>query len=133
MRRSRNVLVLAVTALAAAAFVAGSAGASHPQTTGVPGTFATINVRITDTQLILDKHGSTGVQVIGFHIRNVGKKAHNFIIGDYATNAIRPGQFDDFAVRFADFGRYLYRCTLKCLHSQRGYINVKRGNFNGTD
>jgi hypothetical protein len=133
MRRSRNVLVIFVAVIAAAAAFSGSAGAHHPQTTGVPGTFATINVKIGDKVLLLSKHGSSGVQVIGFRIRNIGKKTHNFIVGTYATNPIRPGQFDDFAVSFPNFGKYSYRCTLNCLHSQRGFITVKRGDLGNTD
>jgi plastocyanin len=128
MRRSRLVIV-AVAAISAAVLSA-VALADRPATTGVPGTFATINVRITDTGLTLNRHSSTGVQVIGFRIHNVGKKKHNFIVGDFATKAIAPGQFDDFAVSFGDFGKYLYRCTLNCPHSARGIITVNRGNFN---
>jgi hypothetical protein len=130
MRMSRLVIV-AVAAIAAAVLSA-VALADRPATTGVPGTFATINVRITDRGLTLNRHSSSGVQVIGFRIHNVGKKKHNFRVGDYATNAIAPGQFDDFAVSFNDFGKYLYRCTLNCPRSARGYINVQRGNFTNT-
>jgi hypothetical protein len=130
MRRSRLVIV-AVAAISAAVLSA-VALADRPATTGVPGTFATINVRITDSGLTLNRHSSSGVQVIGFRIHNVGKKKHNFRVGDYATNAIAPGQFDDFAVSFNDFGKYLYRCTLNCPRSARGYINVQRGNFTNT-
>ena len=106
-----------------------AAAAQRPATTGIPGTFATINVKLGDTSLILSKTSSSGVQVIGFRIRNIGKKKHNFIIGDHATNAIAPGQFDDFAVAFSDFGKYTYKCTLNCASSLRGIITVKRGNY----
>jgi hypothetical protein len=129
MRGRRTLLVVAIATVASAAAFAGSAGAVRPETTGVPGTFVTINVRLGDNSLILSRHSSSGVQVIGFRIRNVGKKVHNFIIGDHATNRIKPGQFDDFAVSFNDFGKYLYRCTINCAHKLRGYINVQRGNY----
>jgi hypothetical protein len=124
MSRLRLGVVLLVVAIAAVT-VALSASA----TTGVPGTFVTANVRLGDKTLYISRHSSSGVQVIGFRIRNVGKKTHNFIIGDHATNPIKPGQFDDFAVAFDDFGPYVYKCTLNCLPSQRGIINVKRGSY----
>jgi plastocyanin len=129
MGRTRIALVVAVAAVLVTATLAGSAGAVRPETTGVPGSYVTINVKLGDKILTVSRHSSSGVQVIGFRIRNIGKKAHNFIIGDHATNRIAPGQFDDFAVSFNDFGKYLYRCTLNCAHSLRGYINVQRGNF----
>jgi hypothetical protein len=124
--------VIVAVAVIAAAVLSAVALADRPATTGIPGTFATINVRITDKALILNRHGSSGVQVIGFRIHNVGTKKHNFIIGDHATNAIAPGQFDDFAVSFADFGKYQYRCTLNCPRSAHGIITVKRGNYVAT-
>jgi plastocyanin len=122
---------MVILVAAASAVVAGTALATrlHGNTTGVPGTYVTINVRLGDKTLVVSRHASTGVSVIGFRIKNVGTKKHNFIIGDRATNAIAPGQLDDFAVEFDDFGTYLYRCTLNCAHSERGYIKVKRGNF----
>ena len=129
MRGSRRIVVAVAVAAVAAAAVAGAALALRPATTGVPGTFVTINVRLTDKGVTLSRHSSSGVQVIGFRIRNVGKKAHNFIIGDHATNAIKPGQFDDFAVQFDVFQTYTYKCTLNCPKSARGTIKVERGNF----
>ncbi len=124
--------MIVVFAVVAAAVLSAVALADRPATTGIPGTFATINVRISDKGLILNRHASSGVQVIGFRIRNVGKKKHNFIVGDYATNAIAPGQFDDFAVSFDDFGKYEYRCSLNCPRSAHGFITVKRGNYTAT-
>lgn len=115
----------------AAAFAA-SALAFRPATTGVPGSYVTINVKLGDRILTLSRHSSSGVQVIGFRIRNIGKKTHNFIIGDHATNPIKPGQFDDFAVSFDNYGKYLYRCTLNCAHKLRGYIYVLRATTAGT-
>lgn len=134
MKISRRLVLVPIAALAAAAAFAGAGSAvtSRPATTGVPGTFVTINVKLGDKTLLLSRHASSGVQVIGFRIRNVGKKTHNFIIGDHATNPIKPGQFDDFAVSFNDFGKYHYRCTINCTKTQSGYVTVKRGNFNGT-
>ena len=122
-------MVVAAVVLTSAAALAAAAFAAKPATTGIPGTFATINVRITDKGLTLNRHSSSGVQVIGFRIRNDGTKKHNFIVGDYATNAIAPGQFDDFAVVFDDFGKYSYRCSLNCPKTAHGVINVKRGNY----
>ena len=124
MSRVRLSVVLVVVAIAAV-----SVALSASATTGVPGTFVTVNVKLGDKTLVLSRHSSSGVQVIGFRIRNVGKKSHNFVIGDHATNAIKPGQFDDFAVSFDDFGKYIYKCTLNCLPSERGVINVKRGSY----
>jgi hypothetical protein len=129
MHRKRKVVLVAVAVLALTASLAGAALALRPATTGIPGTFATINVKLGDKTLILSKHSSSGVQVIGFRIRNVGTVKHNFIIGTHATNAIAPGQFDDFAVAFSDFGKYTYRCTLNCPHTAHGTIDVERGNF----
>lgn len=126
MRRSPKLLP-ALVAVAAVALLGTSAALA---TTGIPGTFVIINVRLGDHTLYVSRHSSSGVQVIGFRIRNVGKKPHNFVIGDRATNPIKPGQFDDFAVQFDDFGKYTYRCTLNCSKKLRGVINVKRGNFN---
>ena len=124
--------MIVAVAVVAGAVLSAVALADRPATTGIPGTFATINVRITDKGLALNRHSSSGVQVIGFRIRNVGTKKHNFIVGDYATNAIAPGQFDDFAVSFDDFGKYAYRCSLNCPRSARGFITVKRGNYTAT-
>lgn len=127
----RTVLVVAIAVVAVTAAFAGSAGAVRPETTGVPGSYVTVNVKLGDKVLLVSRHSSTGVQVIGFRIRNIGTKTHNFIIGDHATNPIKPGQFDDFAVSFGDYGKYLYRCTINCAHKLRGYINVKRGTTSG--
>jgi plastocyanin len=129
MSRMRSGVLIAIAAVAAAVVVSVAAAAQRPATTGIPGTFITINVRLGDKTLYVSRHSSSGVQVIGFRIRNVGKLKHNFIIGDHATNAIAPGQFDDFAVEFSDFGPYVYKCTLHCAPSLRGIINVKRGNY----
>jgi hypothetical protein len=129
MHRSRKGLIALVATVVVVAVSASAAFAFRPATTGIPGTYQTINVKLTDKAVILNRHSSTGVQVIGFRIRNVGKKKHNFIIGDYRTNAIAPGQFDDFAVQFNVFRKYAYRCTLNCPKSAHGTINVKRGNF----
>lgn len=133
MRGTRKVLIVAVAALAAAALFAGasSAVASKPATTGTPGTYAVVVVKLGDKGLTVSRHQSVGVQVLGFRIRNVGKLTHNFIIGSHATNPIKPGQFDDFAVNFQDYGKYLYRCTLHCPKTARGYINVKAGTATG--
>jgi hypothetical protein len=120
------LVVAGVTAGAALAFRSHAVG---PDTTGIPGTFQVINVKLTDKGPILNKHSSTGVQVIGFRLRNTGTKSHNFVIGDYKTNAIKPGQFYDFGVQFDVFRKYTYRCTLHCPKSAHGTINVKRGNF----
>jgi hypothetical protein len=129
MHRSRRIAIAVAVAVVAAAAVAGTALALRPATTGIPGTFVTINVRLTDKGVTVSRHSSSGVQVIGFRIRNYGKKAHNFIIGDRATNAIKPGQFDDFAVQFDVFKTYTYRCTLNCPKSARGTIKVAQGAF----
>jgi hypothetical protein len=131
MRGSRRVVLVACTAVLAAAVLAGAGLARERSaaTTGIPGTFAIINVKLGDKTLILSKHSSSGVQVIGFRIRNVGTVKHNFIIGTHATNAIAPGQFDDFAVAFDDFGKYTYRCTLNCPATSHGVIDVERGNY----
>jgi hypothetical protein len=129
MRRSRRIVVAVAIAAVAAAAVAGAALALRPATTGVPGTFVTINVKLSEKGVTVSRHSSSGVQVIGFRIRNVGKKAHNFVIGDRATNAIKPGQFDDFAVQFDVFKTYVYKCTLNCPKSARGTIKVAQGNF----
>ncbi len=129
MSRMRSGVLIAIAAVAAAVVVSVAAAAQRPATTGIPGTFATINVKLGDKTLILSKHESSGVQVIGFRIRNVGTVKHNFIIGDHATNAIAPGQFDDFAVAFSDFGKYTYKCTLHCPATAHGIITVKRGNY----
>ncbi len=132
MFRRRRVLLAAAVALLVTASLAGTALALRPTTTGIPGTFATINVKLGDKTLILSKHSSSGVQVIGFRVRNVGTVKHNFIIGTHATNAIAPGQFDDFAVAFDDFGKYTYRCTLNCPSTSHGVIDVERGNYVNT-
>ena len=129
MRRSRRILIAVAAAALAAAALTSVALARHPETTGVPGTFVTVNVKLGDKVLYVSRHSSSGVQVIGFRIRNIGKKPHNFVIGDHATNAIKPGQFDDFAVQFDDFRTYTYRCTLNCPKSAHGTIKVQRGNF----
>jgi len=129
MRRSRRIVIALAAAAVAAAAVAGAALALRPTTTGVPGTFVTINVKLSEKGVTLSRHSSSGVQVIGFRIRNVGTKPHNFIIGDRATNAIKPGQFDDFAVQFDVFKTYTYRCTLNCPKSAHGTIKVLQGNF----
>lgn len=133
----RRTVAVVVIVLVAAAVGATAALARHqstaartavvPATTGLPGTYAIINVKLGDKVLKVSRHRSKGVQVIGFRIRNIGKKQHNFIIGDWKTNPIAPGQFDDFAVNFDDYGKYLYRCTLNCPKTARGYINVQRG------
>jgi plastocyanin len=128
LRRKNIVLVSALIAAVAVTLFAAVAGRA---TTGVPGTFATINVKIYDSKLVLSKHSSSGVQVIGFRIHNLGKKKHNFVVGMQSTRPIAPGQYDDFAVQFDVFGKYHYKCTLNCLKSMRGVIDVKRGNFNG--
>jgi hypothetical protein len=129
MLRSRRGLIAVVAVVVVAAVSAGAAFAFRPSTTGIPGTYQTINVKITDKGLTLSKHSSTGVQVIGFRIRNKGTKPHNFVIGTYSTNAIAPGQFDDFAVQFDVFRKYTYRCTLNCPKSAKGIVNVQRGDF----
>ena len=117
--------MIVVFAVVAAAVLSAVALADRPATTGIPGTFATINVRISDKRLVLNRHASSGVQVIGFRIRNVGTKKHNFIVGDYATNAIAPGQFDDFAVSFDDFGKYRVP-LLAQLPSQRSRLHHRQ-------
>jgi hypothetical protein len=129
MLRRRRGLIAAIAVLVVAAVSAGAAFAFRPATTGIPGTYQTINVQLNDKGLILNKHSSTGVQVIGFRIRNKGTKPHNFVIGDYSTNAIAPGQFDDFAVQFDVFRKYVARCTLNCPKTAHTTVNVQRGNF----
>jgi plastocyanin len=135
MHRTRRILLAAAALVALSAALAGAAVARQsssvsPETTGIPGTFAIINVKLSEKGVTVSRHSSSSVQVIGFRIRNLGKKSHNFIIGTHATNAIKPGQFDDFAVAFNDFGSYSYKCTLNCPKSAHGTILVKRGNFN---
>lgn len=131
MRDGRKVVLVACAAVLAAGALTGAGLArERPATSGAAGEASeTINVKLGDKTLILSKHSSSGVQVIQFRIRNVGTVKHNFIVGTKATSAIAPGQFEDVAVTFHDFGKHLYGCTLNCPATSHGVIDVERGDF----
>jgi uncharacterized cupredoxin-like copper-binding protein len=132
MRAGRNVVLVALTGVLAAAGLAGAGLAGdRPAAAGAPPFFESVYVKLGDKTLTLSRYSTSGVQVVIFDIRNVGTVKHNFIVGTHATREIAPGQTDTLAVPFDDFGRHTYRCTLHCPSTSHGVITVERGDFTG--
>lgn len=116
---------------AAAALVAAAAGgaavaADAPATTGLPGTYAVVNVTVRDASVRLSKKSSHGVNVVAFVVRNAGKKPHVFAIGDMKSQVLKHGQTQDMPVNFDDFGKYKYRITLNGTKKMHGVFTVGR-------
>src|ERR1043165_2112326 len=74
----RQPLGLAVLVLASLALV--PAAQARPQTTA-PTVFLNINVTLTNSRIILDKHSAPRGTYARFIIRNVGTRPHNFTLG----------------------------------------------------
>lgn len=126
-RIARRIVAVAATAALGAAVAGGAvAAADRPATTGLPGTYAVVNVRVGDAQVTLSRTSSHGVNVVAFVIRNTGRKAHQFKIGDTKSAVLRPGQLQDLPINFDDFGKYRYSVTLNGTKSTHGVFSVNR-------
>lgn len=124
----RKLLPVVATAALVAA-VAGGTGASaanRPATTGLPGTYVVVNVKIADAKITLNRKSSHGVNVVAFVIKNTGRKAHQFKIGDTKSQVLRPGQMQDLPINFDDFGKYRYSVSLNGTKSTHGVFSVNR-------
>jgi len=124
--RKPTLSVAAVALVAAAGVGVSSAAANRPATTGLPGTYAVVNVTISDTALKLNRKSSRGVNVVAFKIKNTGKKSHAFRIGDTKSQVLKRGQTQDLPVNFNDFGKYTYRVTLHATKTMHGVFTVGR-------
>lgn len=122
----KPALSAAAVALCAAVGVGGSAAATAPATTGLPGTYAVVKVTISDSAVKLNRKSSRGVNVVAFVIRNTGKKSHAFRIGDTKSQVLKHGQTQDLPVNFDDFGKYTYRVTLHATKKMHGVFTVGR-------
>jgi hypothetical protein len=118
-------LVFGVAVLAAALVVPGTLGttrgAARPNTT-VPEVFLPIYVTITDSRISLNRNTAHRGDEVRFTIRNIGKKAHSFVLGDKKHSlgrqvgfsaTLKPREQKVFLL-FLDYrGELPYRSTIK--------------------
>ena len=82
---------LALAAVSAVALVPAAGGVTRPGTTE-PEDYIQVTVTITDTRIIMSDHEAARGEGVDFHIKNIGKKPHNFVlIGDRAIGLAREG------------------------------------------
>ncbi len=112
----RRVLgVIGISALAAAALVAGVAAGTGNAT--VPSTKAaakipTITVTATDFKFKLSKASYAKTGKVKFKVVNKGKIGHDFKINKVKTKLLAPGKSQTITVNFKKKGRYAYLCTV---------------------
>jgi hypothetical protein len=114
--------------LLAAAVCAGLLGVGAPATatTGAPGTYAVVTVRMGDGTLRLSRRSTHGVNVVAFIVRNDGRRRHQFQVGRTRSGVLRPGQVQDVQIQFDVFGRYRYRISVNGGARTRGVFTVAR-------
>jgi plastocyanin len=122
----KPALAVATAALLGAAAATGAGAAERPATTGLPGTYAVVQVTVTDSGVTLSRKASHGVNVVAFVIHNRGSKTHDFRIGDAKSQVLRHGQTQDLPVNFEDFGVYRYRVTVHGTTKMHGSFRVLR-------
>jgi len=116
----------ALAALAAAMLVPSAQGMTRPQTrpqTTEPDVYQDIDVTITDSRITLSDHNASRGDGGSFHVKNTGKKAHNFafvgqgLIGltsaGLSTPVLRPGQTFVLQIYMDYRGTLTYRSTQK--------------------
>jgi hypothetical protein len=120
-----RILVLALVALAVCFVPAAAHVAQAKPNTTVPDVYQDVDVTISDTRITLsEKSGDRGGGV-NFHVRNVGKRVHNFallapgaaIIGlgreGLTTANLKPKQTAVLQVFLDYVGTFVYRSTLR--------------------
>jgi hypothetical protein len=114
--------------LLAAVACAGLPGAAAPAsaTTGAPGTYAVVTVRMGDGTLRLSRRRTQGVNVVAFVVRNDGRRRHQFQVGRTRSAVLRPGQVQDVQIQFDVFGRYAYRISVNGSRRTHGVFTVAR-------
>jgi len=83
-----------ILALTAAALTLGVVPAAHGVTRGPlttePDAYVDVDVTITDTRIVLSDKDYERGNGVNFHVRNTGKKAHNFALVVASTAQITP-------------------------------------------
>jgi hypothetical protein len=102
------------------------AGGSASATTGAPGTYAVVAVRMGDGTLRLSRRISHGVNIVAFIVRNDGRRNHQFQVGKTRSGVLRPGQVQDVQIQFDVYGRYRYRITVNGSPKTRGVFTIAR-------
>lgn len=112
--------ILLLAALSAVALVPSAHGVTRPQTTE-PDVYEDIDVTITDSRISLSDHSANRGDGASFHVKNAGKKPHNFalvgrgLIGlsssGLSTPTLRPGQTYVLQVYMDYRGTLTYRST----------------------
>ena len=111
----RRVLgVIGITALAAAALVAGVAAGTGNATvpTAKKVTIPTITVTMTDFKFKLSKGSVPAIGKVKFKVVNKGKIGHDFKINKIKTKLLAPGKTQTITVNFKKKGQYAYLCTV---------------------
>lgn len=120
---------LALAVLSSVAFVPAAHGTVRAPKTTAPDVFVSIQVKITDTRIILDRHTANRGDVGRFIIRNVGKQPHTFTLGTtHRTGAIQtgfarrlePGKYALAIMFLAYRGSLAYRSTLPADRGKQG-------------
>jgi hypothetical protein len=82
---------LALGGVLAIALVPTASGLARPNTTE-PDIYNQVTVTITDTKIIVSDTSATRGDGVDFHVKNIGKKPHNFVlVGDNAIGLAREG------------------------------------------
>jgi uncharacterized cupredoxin-like copper-binding protein len=123
-----------VPALAAAsiALVPAAHGvvSARPLTTD-PDVLNDINVTVTDSKITLSDHTGARGEGVNFHVRNIGKRPHNFTLyakgvalamGNVglATPTVKPGKTFILQIYLDYRGDFIYRSTLKTDRAKPG-------------
>jgi uncharacterized cupredoxin-like copper-binding protein len=111
----RRVLgVIGITALAAAALVAGVAAGTGNATvpTAKKATIPTITVTMTDFKFKLSKASYSKTGKVKFKVVNKGKIGHDFKINNVKTKLLAPGKTQTITVNFKSKKKYPYLCTV---------------------
>ena len=109
----RRVLgVIGISALAAAALVAGvAAGTGNAIPTRKAATIPTITVTATDFKFKLSKGSVPKAGKVKFKVVNKGKIGHDFKINKVKTKLLAPGKSQTITVNFKK-GQFAYLCTV---------------------
>lgn len=82
---------LALAAVSAIGLVPAASGVTRPNTTE-PDVYSQVTVTITDTKITVSDHSATRGEGVDFHVKNLGKKPHNFVlVGDNAIGLAHEG------------------------------------------
>jgi hypothetical protein len=118
-----RITLLAVVALAVVGLVPAAHGTTARHQTTEPEIYDDIDVTISDSRIVLSDRAGVRGNGVNFHIRNTGRRAHNFrllaqgqVIGlghdGLGSPTLKPKQTYVLQVYLDYRGTFLYRSTL---------------------